>query len=178
MENMEQNCFMFFIDLKYTLSVKLHSKSNMEVHNMSYTISEVAKMMGVAPSTLRYYDKEGLLSNVNRVNGIRVFEEKDFKWLRVLNCLKNTGMPIRKIKQYVDLAQEGDSTLVQRHKLIQEQRRYVQDQIDQLQYFIQELDYKDWYYQQAIQAGSESVVMNDDHGNFMKLDQIPNKGRK
>lgn len=42
---------------------------------MSYTISQVAQMMGVAPSTLRYYDKEGLLPNVKRVNGIRVFED-------------------------------------------------------------------------------------------------------
>lgn len=66
---------------------------------MSYTISQVAQMMGVAPSTLRYYDKEGLLPNVKRVNGIRVFEDADFPWLRILNCLKGTGMPIRKIKE-------------------------------------------------------------------------------
>lgn len=62
---------------------------------MSYTISQVAQMMGVTPSTLRYYDKEGLLPNVKRVNGIRVFEDTDFPWLRILNCLKGTGMPIK-----------------------------------------------------------------------------------
>ena len=66
---------------------------------MSYLISEVAEMMGLSPSTLRYYDKEGLLPNVKRVNGIRVFEDEDFEWLKLLNCLKNTGMPIKKIKE-------------------------------------------------------------------------------
>ena len=50
---------------------------------VSYSISEVAKMMGVTPSTLRYYDQEGLLPNIKRKNGVRVFEEEDFKWRRV-----------------------------------------------------------------------------------------------
>lgn len=89
---------------------------------MSYSIKEVAKMMNVAPSTLRYYDQEGLLPNIKRLNGIRVFEDADFKWLRVLNCLKNTNMPIKKIRQYVELAQEGDTTLEERYDLIKEQK--------------------------------------------------------
>ena len=68
---------------------------------MSYSISQVAKMMGVTPSTLRYYDQEGLLPHIKRVNGMRVFEDEDFRWLRVLNCLKNTKMPIKKIRKYI-----------------------------------------------------------------------------
>ena len=52
---------------------------------MEYTISDIAKLMGVSTYTLRYYDKEGLFPNVKRVNGIRIFEDKDFEWLRVLN---------------------------------------------------------------------------------------------
>ena len=55
---------------------------------MSYSISEVAKMLNVSAYTIRYYDKEGLFPLVKRVNGIRVFEDKDFPWLRMLNCLK------------------------------------------------------------------------------------------
>lgn len=85
---------------------------------MSYTIGQVAEMMGVTPSTLRYYDQEGLLPNIKRKNGIRIFEDKDFRWLRVLNCLKNTNMPIKKIKEYCELAKKGDSTLEERYKLI------------------------------------------------------------
>lgn len=110
---------------------------------MSYTISQVAQMMGVTPSTLRYYDKEGLQPNVKRVNGIRVFEDTDFPWLRILNCLKGTGMPIRQIKKYVDLCAEGDATLEQRYAIIKEQRQHVLDQIEQLNFYLKELDYKD-----------------------------------
>lgn len=98
---------------------------------MSYTISEVAEKMGITPSTLRYYDKEGLLPGIKRKNGIRIFEDEDFSWLRVLNCLKNTGMPIRKIRRYVELAKQGDATLKERYELIKEQRASVQDQMDQ-----------------------------------------------
>ena len=141
---------------------------------MSYSISQVAKMMGVTPSTLRYYDQEGLLPHIKRVNGIRVFEDEDFRWLRVLNCLKNTKMPIKKIRKYVQLAQKGDETLQERYQLIQEQKEYILSQIQEYQYYLQEIEYKEWYYQQAIQAGSEESVKK--HGSnhaTLEVDRIP-----
>lgn len=143
---------------------------------MSYKVTEVAKMMGVLPSTLRYYDQEGLLPNIKRVNGIRVFEDEDFKWLRVLNCLKNTNMPIKKIKRYVDLAQEGDATLKERQQLIQEQKQNILDQIKQFQYYLQEIEYKEWYYKEAIKAGSEKAIYDliPDIATF-EIDKIPNE---
>ena len=141
---------------------------------MSYSISQVAKMMGVTPSTLRYYDQEGLLLHIKRVNGMRVFEDEDFRWLRVLNCLKNTKMPIKKIRKYVELAQKGDETLQERYQLIQEQKEYILSQIQEYQYYLQEIEYKEWYYQQAIQAGSEESVKK--HGSnhaTLEVDRIP-----
>ena len=84
---------------------------------MSYSIQEVADMMNVNASTLRYYDAEGLLPDIKRVNGKRVFEDKDFKWLRVLNCMKNIHMPVKKIREYVALAQQGDATLQKRYDM-------------------------------------------------------------
>lgn len=60
---------------------------------MFYTVGEMAKHLGVAPSTLRYYDKEGLLPFVERSSGgIRMFKDADFEWLQVIECLKKTGM--------------------------------------------------------------------------------------
>ena len=141
---------------------------------MSYSIKEVAKMMGVAPSTLRYYDQEGLLPNIKRVNGIRVFEDVDFKWLRVLNCLKNTNMPIKKIRRYVELAQEGDETLQERYDLIKEQKQKILEKIDEFNYYLKEIEYKQWYYETAIKAGTEKVL--DDlipDVATLELDKIP-----
>ena len=130
---------------------------------MSYTISEAAEKTGLPPSTIRYYDKEGLLPNIKRKNGIRVFEDMDLRLMGLLTCLKNTGMPIKRIRDYVDLTSKGDDTLQERYEIIKAQRQFVLDQIEQLQYYLEELDFKDWYYNKALAAGSESAINLDDY---------------
>ena len=130
---------------------------------MSYTISEAAEKTGLPPSTIRYYDKEGLLPNIKRKNGIRVFEDMDLRLMGLLTCLKNTGMPIKRIRDYVELTSKGDDTLRERYEIIKAQRQFVLDQIEQLQYYLEELDFKDWYYNKALAVGSESAINLDDY---------------
>lgn len=130
---------------------------------MSWTISEVADQMGIMPSAIRYYDKEGLLPNVKRVNGIRVFDEQDIGWLRILMCLKNTGMPIKRIREYVELAKEGDASLGERYELIKAQRQFVKEQMEQLEYYMAELDFKEWYYNKALELGSADKINKADY---------------
>ena len=141
---------------------------------MTYSIKEVADMMNVEPSTLRYYDSMGLLPGVKRVNGRRVFEDKDFKWLIVLNCMKKINMPIDKIKVYVELAEKGDSTLQERFDMILEQKEIVLGQIDELKNCLKEFEYKEWYYTEAIKAGTEKVVENvTSCSPTLEVDTIP-----
>ena len=141
---------------------------------MTHSIKEVADMMNVEPSTLRYYDSMGLLPGVKRVNGRRVFEDKDFKWLRVLNCMKKINMPIDKIKVYVELAEKGDSTLQERFDMILEQKEIVLGQIDELKNCLKEFEYKEWYYTEAIKAGTEKVVENvTSCSPTLEVDTIP-----
>ncbi len=130
---------------------------------MSYTISEAAEKTGIPPSTIRYYDKEGLLPNIKRKNGIRVFEDIDLRLMGLLSCLKNTGMPIKRIREYVELTTQGDASLQERYEIIKIQRQFVLDQIEQLQYYLAELDFKDWYYNKALAAGTESAISFDDY---------------
>ncbi|MGN1126318.1 MAG: MerR family transcriptional regulator, partial [Ruminococcus sp.] len=79
---------------------------------MLYTIGEMAKRLGVPTSTLRYYDKEGLLPFVERSNGgIRMFKDSDFEWLQIIGCLKKTGMSLSDIKHFIEMAMEGDDTI-------------------------------------------------------------------
>ena len=130
---------------------------------MSYTISEAAKKTGLPPSTIRFYDKEGLLPNIKRKNGIRVFEDMDLRLMGLLTCLKNTGMPIKRIRDYVELISKGDDTLQERYEIIKAQRQFVLDQIEQLQYYLEELDFKDWYYNKALAAGSERAINLNDY---------------
>ncbi len=132
---------------------------------MLYTVGEMAKKMGVAPSTLRYYDKEGLLPFVERSGGgIRMFKEEDFEWLSIIECLKQTGMSIKDIKTFIDWCYEGDSTIEKRLALINQQRDTMLAQIEQMKQTLNMLDYKQWYYETAREAGTCAVheTLTDD----------------
>lgn len=122
----------------------------------TYTIGQAAEKTGLTISTLRYYDKEGLLPFVERTaGGQRLFKDSDFNWLSVIECLKNTGVPIREIKQYIDWCMEGDATLQQRRALFVEQKARVEAQIAAYQKNLEKIEYKIWYYDRAIERGTE-----------------------
>lgn len=125
---------------------------------MQYTVGEMAKRLGVAPSTLRYYDKEGLLPYVERSHGgIRMFKESDYEWLSIIECLKQSGLSIKEIRQYIDLCRQGDATISERLQLFVNRRRAVQQQMAQLQKTLDMLDYKLWFYQTSEAAETTSI---------------------
>ena len=136
---------------------------------MLYTVGEMAKKLNVAPSTLRYYDKEGLLPFVERSGGgIRMFKDEDFEWLSIIERLKKTGMPIKDIKTFIDWCFEGDSTIEQRLNLIKQQRESVIAQIEQMQETLGMLNYKQWYYETAKKAGTCAVHQTMDDAEVPK----------
>lgn len=137
---------------------------------MLYTVGEMAKLLGVPTSTLRYYDKEGLLPFVERSEGgIRVFKDKDYEWLRIIDCLKKTSMPLKDIKEFIHMAMQGDDTIEQRLELVKKQQVLMQAKIAEFQEMLDTLDYKCWYYETAKSAGSTSVPRD------MSDDEIPEK---
>lgn len=135
---------------------------------MVYTVGEMAKKLGVAPSTLRYYDQEGLLPFVERSNGgIRVFKDSDCEWLQVICCLKKTGMKLKDIRLFVQMAMQGDETITSRLELIVKQKEAVQKQIAELKETLQVLEFKEWYYTTAKACGSTAGPRN------MKPEELP-----
>mgnify|MGYP001030290385 FL=1 len=125
---------------------------------MFYTISAAAKKLNISAHTLRYYDKEGLLPFIERnEKGIRIFQEKDFEIMNMIECLKKTGMTIKNIKSFIDLCITGDSTIEQRLCFMQQRRQAVLAQIEQMQKTLHMLDYKCWYYETAQAAGTCAV---------------------
>ena len=101
---------------------------------MTYTIKEASDITGIPATTLRYYDKEGILPFLERKeSGHRMFSEQDLSMLRIIECLKCTGMSIKDIRQYAVWAQMGDSTLEQRYNLFLERREAVMAQIKELE---------------------------------------------
>lgn len=88
---------------------------------MEYSIGRVSEMFGLPVSTLRYYDKEGLFPNIERVSGIRKFSDRELESLRVIECLKKSGLEIKDIKQFMEWCALGRETYQKRLELFQNQ---------------------------------------------------------
>ena len=120
-----------------------------------YTIGQVSVMFGLPVSTLRYYDKEGLFPHMQRSSGIRQFTDSELASLRIIECLKKSGMEIKDIKQFMEWTTQGSKTYPQRLAMFERQRKAVEAEMDRLNEVLETLDYKCWYYQQAMADGSE-----------------------
>ena len=140
---------------------------------MVYTVGETAKLLGISASTLRYYDKEGLLPFVERSSGgIRVFKESDIEWLRIIGCMKKAGMSIKDIRQYIELALMGDDTIDLRLAMFTRQREALQKQIEELKHTMEVVEYKCWYYETAKSAGTTDAPRD------MELSNVPERFRR
>lgn len=123
-----------------------------------YSIGEISKMFQLPISTLRYYDKEGLFPHLKRVNGVRQFSESEIETLRVIDCLKKSGLEIKDIKEYMALCSLGNTTLKQRKAIFEKQKEEVLQEMEKLQKVLSMLNYKCWYYDQAIEKNDEAYV--------------------
>ena len=120
-----------------------------------YTIGQVSTMTGVPVSTLRYYDKEGLFPGLERRSGIRRFGDRELEALRVIDCLKKSGLEIRDIKQFMAWCEEGPSTYSQRKELFEARREAVKAEMEKLQKTLDMVQFKCWYYETALREGNE-----------------------
>ena len=143
---------------------------------MIYTVSEAAKMLGVTAATLRYYEQEGILRFVERTpGGIRLFTDQDILWLRSILALKQGGLSVKELRQYVDLVMQGDRTLSECVQFFQKQRETLQDQMKQLQKALDVVNYNCWYYETALEKGStiqmKKLTENEIPEEFRKLQE-------
>ena len=122
-----------------------------------YSIGEISKMFQLPISTLRYYDKEGLFPHLKRVNGVRQFSESEIETLRVIDCLKKSGLEIKDIKEYMSLCSLGNTTLKQRKEIFEKQKEEVLQEMEKLQKVLSMLNYECWYYDQAIEKNDEKI---------------------
>ena len=123
-----------------------------------YTIGQVSEIFGLPISTLRYYDKQGLFPGMERISGIRNFSDKEIEALRVIECLKKSGLEIKDIKQFMDWCVEGATTYPQRKELFEKQRKTVEAEIKHMNKVLDMIKFKCWYYEQAMQDGNENRV--------------------
>ncbi|KAF6583190.1 MULTISPECIES: MerR family transcriptional regulator [Paenibacillus] len=134
----------------------------------TYSISEVAKELNLTAYALRYYDKEGLMPFVERTSsGTRLFKESDIDALKIIECLKSTGMPIKEIKNFIDWCSGGDSTLQQRYDMFLERKATVEAQMEELRKTMEVIEHKCLYYKTALDAGTENIHKNNNIGSHM-----------
>lgn len=133
---------------------------------MSYTIGEIANLLNLPTSTLRFYDKKGLLPFVERSkSGIRVFKNSDYEALKIIECLKKSSLSLGEIKDFMELTTKGDQTIDQRLQFFLNRKEEVEQKLLELQHTLDIVNYKCWYYTKAKEAGTESIhqeLSNDD----------------
>jgi len=132
-----------------------------------YTIGQVSEMFHLPVSTLRYYDKEGLFPNLERSSGIRRFSDKEIEALRVIECLKKSGVEIKDIKVFMEWCSQESSTYSQRRDFFLRQKEIAENEIWKMEKVLDMIRFKCWYYEQAIKDGTEERI------NQMLPDHLP-----
>lgn len=118
------------------------------------TIKEVSEKFGISQDTLRYYERVGLIPPVTRTpSGKRDYQESDLGWVENAVCMRNAGVPIEALIEYVKLYQMGDMTFEARRQLLQEQYDALQEQKEQIEETMKRLAYKVSRYEKAVQTG-------------------------
>ena len=122
---------------------------DMEEVNMEYTIKQVSEKTGLSIYALRYYDKEGLLPLVKRSpSGIRKFSDNDIDWLGLICCLKNSGMSIDNIKEFMNLCLQGNETVEIRKNILLKHKENILAQMKQLESSLSTINYKIEHYKE------------------------------
>lgn len=138
-----------------------------------YTIGEAAEELGMPASTIRFYDKNGLLPSVSRTGGgVRLFDEDDLEWLRFVERLKVSGMPIKEIRAYIELYLAGDSTIEERRRIVYERKAAIEKQLEDLRLALDFISYKCWFCDVASESGTCDTPRN------MPTEELPDDIRR
>ena len=121
---------------------------------MEYSIGQISEKFNLTISQIRYYDKEGLLPNLKRVNGVRKFDDNDVETIFLIECLKKCGLQIKEIKQFIEWTKEGDNTIDLRLEFFNKQKQKVDKEMQELNKVLDMVKYKCWYYQKAKELNS------------------------
>ena len=115
------------------------------------TIAEVSKRYDISPDTLRYYERIGLIPPVPRSkSGIRDYGEESCSWIELMKCMRQAGVQIEALIEYVALFQQGDSTIAARKSLLVEQREQLIQRMENMQKSLDRLNYKIQNYEKSI----------------------------
>lgn len=115
------------------------------------TITEVSKKVNLSADTLRYYERIGLIPEINRSkSGIRNYTERDLNRIEFVKCFRNSGVSIETLIEYMKLLKKGDSTIEDRKQLLISQREVIQKRLDEIQNAFERLNFKIYNYEKFL----------------------------
>lgn len=122
------------------------------------TITEVSKKYDLTADTLRYYERIGLIPSVNRTSGgIRNYSEEDCSWVEFIKCMRDAGVQVEALIEYVSMFQQGDSTSEARKQILIEQREKLIDRISDMQKTLDRLNVKIQRYEQCVVVAEKKL---------------------
>lgn len=125
-----------------------------------YTMKDACSKTGMKYETLKFYCNEGLVPNVKRdKNNRRVFDDRDIAWIESLSCLKNCGMSIAEMKEYIDLCLLGESSIPQRKIILEKKQAALYEQLQSIQDAIDYIDWKQSFYDDVL-SGKIKYISN------------------
>ena len=127
------------------------------------TITEVAKLYDLSADTLRYYERIGIIPSVNRnPNGIRNYTENDCGWVSFAKCMRNAGLPVEVLIEYVTLFQQGNATAEARKEILVEQRDKLVVRIAEMQETLDRLNHKIENYETGIRKAEANLKFDNE----------------
>ena len=122
------------------------------------TITEVSKLYDITPDTLRYYERIGLIPKIYRnKNGIRDYTQEDCNCVEFIKCMRNAGLPIETLIDYVTMFQQGDSTIDARKELLTEQRKVLEKKIKDMNETLGRLNHKIELYEKGLMINEKEL---------------------
>ena len=126
---------------------------------MNFTIKKISEMTGLSIPTIRYYDKEGLLPDLQRKeSGYRVFSGRDLEAMELIGCFKESGLTIKEIRHFMSLVRQGDATLAQRLAIFQTHIARLEEKLSAVQNALEHSRRTLAFYEIAAKTGSEETA--------------------
>ena len=121
-----------------------------------YSMKEACKLTDMTYETLKFYCNEGLVPNVKRdKRNYRIFDDHDIKWIQSLNCLKNCGMSIAEMKEYLALCLKGESSIPERKNILNHKKEALLQSINKLQQAVEYIDWKQNFYDEVLSGKTQ-----------------------
>lgn len=123
-----------------------------------FSMKQACEQTNLPYETLKFYCNQGLIPNVKRdSNNYRIFDENDIAWINSLNCLRNCGMSISEMKDYIKLCLEGESTIPERKEILAIKRQSLLEQQKLIQESIDYIDWKQGFYDDVLSGKIEYI---------------------